>query len=761
MNNQKLTSIALSKASRKRERFNMSHDVNTTSEFGAVQPLMCKCVVPNTKSVVDTRSLTRLAPMVAPAFGRVKLKIWHEFVSCADVCKSFDSIMSQQPTYRSGVNNAAVSTTLPYLPLRALSSLVLTGARCTIYRSTDTASNASRTFKSWKLTNGQTSDNTFTTATTFLSGTTGIYLKHQSLDSITENSLQIVHFMFGNSNLGVPSSYGKFLTPLSNYYPSSGTTYQDFAYNYDSSGNLLNDPVSLASADLVFEIADSGTTYALAFRLSDFGKRLRKIFIGCGYQIDLKSDTRVSLLPLFAYYKAYWNLFGLTQWQNWETTNLCRLVDFLYSWDISSIQNGLNTSGNQIGDKLAALFGGFINDLGQCFYNDSADFVSAHLPSTAVSPVTPSNFEFVDVIANQDDVTEVNSQGTADGVPSSTVNGHSFISTLEHGYLDEEYLKKLYRWTNRNTVIGRKIREVMRAQGLGKYMDSQRTDFIGYTDDIITISDVVSTADTDFGSGSGKLLGEYGGRGLGFTQSKTFSYENEEFGYWITLCAIVPESGYMQQLDKSVTAVTKFQFPNPDFDSMGFEANKKQLVQGASDWSNSSDGSLDSTFGFVPRYFAWKFANNVNNGDITLRSERDTYLPYTLDKFIPVNDRICEQNNSSDASEFVCKKGIDAQSLPDALFINLYRSIGKYAWFGNYDRIFANNTDLERNRDAFAEWSGDTWSISLFPYFVRTSENFLIHNILNYQMYAPMLAVEDSFETHDEDEKPDMSVKKA
>lgn len=759
MNNQQLTSIAISKAGRKRERFNMSHDVNTTAEFGAIQPLMCRCIVPNSKSVVDTRSLTRLAPMVAPAFGRVKLKIWHEFVSCSDVCRSFDSIMSQQPVYKAGVNRNEVSDTIPYMNLRRLSSLVLTGARMTIYYGVDNYANVpSYKLKSAKATNGVINDTKFVSA--YLKASSALGLETATQDSISENNLNIQHWRFGSGTLGASVNASSFKIPLSNSIGSGSQHIAcDFAYNYDSNGNPLNQPVSLASADLCYEVVDGNDRFVYAFRLSDFGKRLRKILIGCGYQIDLKSDTRVSLLPLFAFYKAYWNLFGLTQWQNWETTNLKALIDYLFNWSMSDLATQMTVT--NYGPPLQALFGKFINDLGQCFYNDSADFVSAHLPSTAVSPTTPSNFEFVDVIAGQDNVNEVNSQGTADGVPASAVNGHSFINTLEHGYLDEEYLKKLYRWTNRNTIVGRKIREVMRSQGLGKYMDSQRTDFIGYTDDIITISDVVSTADTDFGNGSGKLLGEYGGRGLGFTESKKFVYENEEFGYWITLCAIVPESGYMQQLDKSVCAVTKFQFPNPDFDSMGFEANKKQLVQGSSDWTATTDGSLDATFGYAPRYFAWKFANNVNNGDVTLRSERDTYLPYTLDKFIPVNDRVCTSTSSSDESETLVSRGIDAQSLPDALFINLYRSIGKYAWFGNYNRIFANNTDLENAKDSFVEWSGDTWSISLFPYFVRTSENFLIHNILNYQMFAPMLSVEDSFETHDEDEKPDMSVKKA
>lgn len=759
MNNQQLSSIAIKKSGRKRERFNMSHDVNTTADFGAIQPLMCRCITPNTKSVLDTRSLTRLAPMVAPAFGRVKFKIWHEFVACSDICKTFDSIMSQQPIYKAGVNRNEVSTTAPYCELRQLSSLVLSGARLTIYEDVGTSSSMSdpvRTFQSYS--NRVTADVTaLGNAVGFLSSNNGINMARNATDSITENALNIAHWHFGNTNLGFSTNV--FQIPLSNDDSTIGTNL-DFGYYYDTSNNLVNNPVTLESADLVFEIentASGGKKYALAFRLSDFGKRLRKIMIGCGYQIDLRSQTKVSLLPLFAFYKAYWNLFGLTQWQNYECTSLAALVDYMFQWSISNVPFYMYQP--SVGVNLISLFGNFINDLGQCFYNDSADFVSAHLPSTAVSPTLPSNFEFIDVINGQDNVNEVDSQGTADGVPASAVNGHSFINQLEHGYLDEEYLKKLYRWTNKNTIVGRKIREVMRAQGLGKYMDATRTDFIGYTDDIVTISDVVSTADTNFGAGTGKLLGDYGGRGLQLTQSKTFSYENEEFGYWVTLCAIVPECGYMQQLDKSVTAITKFQFPNADFDSMGFEADKKQVVQGATDWSNPQDGSLDGTFGYVPRYFSWKFKTNVNNGDITLRSERDNYLPYTLDKFIPVNERRVVVDSSNER-KCVVHRGLDSQSLPDSVFINLYRSVGKYGWFGNYNRIFANNVDLVRS-DVFEEWSGDTWSISLMPYFVRTEENFLIHNIFNFVQYAPMLAVEDSFETHDEDEKPDMSVKKA
>lgn len=57
MNNNKIGSIAVKTAARPRARFNFSHDVNTTSDFGFVQPLMCKMLVPGSKTTLGTESL--------------------------------------------------------------------------------------------------------------------------------------------------------------------------------------------------------------------------------------------------------------------------------------------------------------------------------------------------------------------------------------------------------------------------------------------------------------------------------------------------------------------------------------------------------------------------------------------------------------------------------------------------------------------------------------------------------------------------------
>ena len=107
--------IRLPKSGYNRSRFNWSHDVNTTFGWGEVQPTQCKLIVPNSKTMLSTQELVRLAPMVEPTFGRIKFKTFNQFVPIADLFSNYDAMMAQEP----------VSTSFGSKVPQALPSIIL------------------------------------------------------------------------------------------------------------------------------------------------------------------------------------------------------------------------------------------------------------------------------------------------------------------------------------------------------------------------------------------------------------------------------------------------------------------------------------------------------------------------------------------------------------------------------------------------------------------------------------------------------------
>ena len=75
----------------------------------------------------------------------------------------------------------------------------------------------------------------------------------------------------------------------------------------------------------------------LLLNCPDYGKRIRKVLQGCGYQINFSSGQSVSILPLLAQYKAYFDIFGLQLYQGWETTKCSKLISYIEQNFIQSI----------------------------------------------------------------------------------------------------------------------------------------------------------------------------------------------------------------------------------------------------------------------------------------------------------------------------------------------------------------------------------------------------------------------------------------
>ena len=131
MKTNKQSKIKVPRSGYKRSRFNWSHDVNTTLSWGEVQPSMCKMLIPGSKTTLQTQDLIRLAPMVAPTFGRVKYKTYSQFVGMSDIFPNWAPLMAQEPV--STATKTQIPDCLPRIPLGMLSTYVLHGARATLY----------------------------------------------------------------------------------------------------------------------------------------------------------------------------------------------------------------------------------------------------------------------------------------------------------------------------------------------------------------------------------------------------------------------------------------------------------------------------------------------------------------------------------------------------------------------------------------------------------------------------------------------------
>lgn len=807
-------------AGRRRSRFNWTHDVNTTFAWGEIQPTQCKLLVPNSNTTFSAQSLIRLAPMVAPTFGRVKYKTYNQFVPLADVFPNFDALMAQEPV--STADSTQVPYYIPRIPLGLLSSYVLVGARATLYwvndqlNDTDRANAAAaghymtqyrkRSGSTWSVpTNGSV-------LLSLLRNNKILTFEADPLRSLLTGFPTVGdRVCFNPYNIG--SGNGSIFEP---YDGENSSCYSSIPLGATSLNNLLpidrdtsgldktlnsNDysrEVTFESADYVVEFQvkhgspEKTDYFAIAFECSDLGKRFRKIIQGCGYQIDLSSTMRVSILPLLAQFKAYFDVFGLQLYQGYETTYLAQFIKYtqnIFGYDVSQsgymfpqLAVGMSTGmgANNPKNRLFVQF--MYNELANEWYTDNVDFVSAHTEKLAVSPTGDSaRSTFLSVDANGIDLNSAHidfNQGVsvATGAETSQIDGdaqtgstlnygpynavHAFIDQVQHSQVDAELLKRMYKWTNRNSLLGREIAKLLRAQGLGRYVEECKSNYIGATDNLITISDVISNSDTwDPATGSGAVLGEYGGRGLQYTNEQTLKFENDVFGYWVTLATIVPKAGYTQGIDPTLECTDKWSMFNPDFDALGAEITRKNVIVGSrfiSTRDNSESSASVAGFGFIPRDSRWKVCQNLVNGDFNRHNMRNTYLPYTLDRQINVNDfsQKFEYYTSSTSNTFAdnqvfLTRSVDISKLPIAG--NIWRIPTKYAWLGNYNRIFYRIGEHDDDGvDGNSVPSINAW----VGYSDYNDDNFMSHAIFDLQCYAPMKPIEESYGLED-DENPD------
>ena len=590
----------------KRYTRDMSYDCNTTFGFGEVQPVMCQLMLPDSDINVSTKQLVRLSPLVAPSFARVSLHTVARFVPVTEVFGPFESFLANLPYSKGSLSYVpkvlpSVSQNLLFLSLLPFCEWQYTGSSYM-----GSAADEAKRLESW------------------------LYNRFTRIGHTTE---EFTHFQLRPTyRKNIKTAAADYILSLENY-PDSGK----------------NDGV-------------------LKLRLTNTGRRLRKIYIGLGYEVlsysDRQKDMRVNILPLLAFYKAYFDTYAPKRDVSFLQTKCFALIDWLSATkdpDFTVIDS----------ECFIEVFTPFVmNELALCFYAAFDDYISIHTSQPVVNPRGAD----LDVVSNSPNTINSEKGELPQIVPSDNILLRS--------------LRIFSQFVAKDSVIGQRMSQWVRTHFNADVSNQlfKDTNFVGRNVMPLQINDVFSTSDTATGTGenaTGEHLGAYAGKGIGFGNN-SFKYHAPVHGYLIVFACIVPESRTFQGTDATLLACDRFSLPQPEFDGLGYEVTDKRVFFGSNDLYSTPPSNV--AFGFVPRYTGFKYRKNICNGSMSLRSVATSLSPYYLDRII-VNNYVSQPLGEAGAIQ------IRNNQLPTAS--TEWRFITKYPWLSNFNRIFIQDTVID------------------------------------------------------------------
>lgn len=656
--------ISLGSAASKKYTHNLSFDNNTTADFGTIQPLLSQRMEPGSSISVSGKQLVRLMPMPVPSFARVHLQNECTFVPIGDVVPYYDAMLALQP-YTSNYK-IYKPVELPYTDNAALCYLLL----CKM-------------------------QNTFTiyTAKT-LSG-------QFHIDSTPTTQKNVYDLIFEFILHSSPSN-------ISILHDTDEPIYQK---------------VSLEGADYVVCGTKGDYDYCIAVRVSPAARRLRKVLIGLGYGLNASDTTHVSIAPLLAFYKSYFDLYQSKRESYWLTSRCYELIkDIENYYRVDFTLLGLRSTSDLDYTAVNNSFIKFLTvDLANLWYVSPDDFLSIHRAKTATpAAVTGRSYVFASGSTQGSISTEDSGDGTTQPV----------LEDSPHDLITLQMLQRLTRFVNKDSIIGTKISDYVRNHYGSDVSNQLYHDayHIGSSRLDCEINDVFSTSDTYNGS-DGSVLGEFAGKGIGFSKMN-FKFKADKMGFFFIMSSMVPQSGYFQGNDLTLYALNPDTIPNPDFDAVGFEVTPYAGVASCNDIVSPFDkfDFIRQSMGFVPRYSGFKVKRNIVNGDMSRRGTFDSMSPYYLDRVLTTN--FLESSVQADDSVNV---HLSHNSLP--LASQSYRELCRYKWLGDFNRLFSMPGSIYLDG-----WSDD----------IDAPDNFIIQTLFDVRVTNFLKPLSQSFDTFEE-----------
>lgn len=281
------------------------------------------------------------------------------------------------------------------------------------------------------------------------------------------------------------------------------------------------------------------------------------------------------------------------------TTSIYDQDYFTSAWDRPTVPNTGLDSANVIQD--------ITNDRSDQS-NNFASTVSNPVSATGGTPSTPSIKRF-------------DNQG-----------GYAPINITQY-VLDS--LKSLTDYLKRHQLVGGLAMDRLLARFGMKPSDAalSRSVYLGKDEVNVQIADVMSTSNGEVQieglQNSKTIVGDYAGKGVGYSDNGHFKYDSNEYGFVIIVSTLVPKVGYVQGMNRNVLHLNRLDFFTPEFDSLGVQAiARKELLSAYNGGSESHlvsltpAAALDGVFGYTSRYAEYKQGSIYDNltGDFSCPS---------------------------------------------------------------------------------------------------------------------------------------------
>lgn len=254
-------------------------------------------------------------------------------------------------------------------------------------------------------------------------------------------------------------------------------------------------------------------------------------------------------------------------------------------------------------------------------FNDGDGEVKLNLDNTGTAPIMRDATDFTTPAASAESIeTGLGGQMVINDDPfaidpNTTLHipeeDAGTIRSFRRAFRLQEFYERLARTGSRYT-------EFLHATFGARNGDArlQRPELIGGIKQNVTISEVLSTAQTIDQGDNSIPLGQMAGHGISVGGGQSFRYTAKEHGFIIAITSIRPTTAYFQGIHPSLTRSDMFDYPFPDFAHIGEQEVKvKELYLGVSTDATTTEEDLDEVFGYIPRYSEMRYMNGSVHGD--------------------------------------------------------------------------------------------------------------------------------------------------